>query len=459
MNVSRYITGVLIISSALTACDNSDNIGTSIIQDEVTIVVDSSFTVTGQSISNKRVQSRTITQLLGSLEAENYGTLTSDFVTQFMPASKIDTTDVNTSNIDSLKLMFSIARNGFVGDSLVPMGLEVYRLNRQLPSPIYSDFNPADYYSPDSKLATKIYNCNSLGIPDSLKTYGYHNIEVKMPLTLARELFDLYKTNPDNYLLPSEFAKAFPGIYVKNSFGSGRVVRIGATLMSMYYHIDTKNDSGRDTTYKYIGNYYAVSPEIITNNNISYQLSDDLTARVKTGENILVAPAGLDVQLEFPAREIIDSYRNASGALSVVNTLTFSIPAEEIQNKYNITPPAYLLMVLTDKKDEFFAKNEITDNKTSFYATYNSATRSYYFSDMRDYILEMLKKDEITPDDYTFTLTPVNVITESSSSSYYYQGTTYINSIVPYVETPVMIKLNLDKAKIILTYSKQTINF
>lgn len=459
MKLYRYSIAAITACSLLQACDNSDNIGTSIIQDEVSIIVDSSFTITGKSINNERVQSRTITQLLGSIDAGEYGKLSSDFVTQFMPASRIDTTDVTVNNIDSLKLIFSMTRNGFVGDSLVPMGLEVYRLNRQLPSPIYSDFDPTDYYSESDRLSSEIYNCNYLGQSDSVQALTYRDIEVKLPLSLAKELFTLYKENPDNYVIPTEFAKSFPGIYVKNTFGSGRVIRISATLMSMFYHIDTQNDEGRDTTYNYIGNYYAVSPEIITNNNISYQLSNSLSQRTAAGENIIVAPAGLDVELTFPAIDIIDRYKDSSGALSLINTLSFTLPAEEIENKYGITPPQNLLMVLSNKKDEFFAKNEITDNKYSFYATYNSATKSYAFSDMRNYLIDLLKKEDLKPEDYTFTITPVNVITESSGSSYYYQGTTYISSIVPYVETPVMIKLNLDKAKIILTYSKQTVNF
>ena len=174
-------------------------------------------------------------------------------------------------------------------------------------------------------------------------------------------------------------------------------------------------------------------------------------------EAVIVAPAGMDVQITFPAREIIESYNNNKGNISVINALSFEIPAEEITNSNGITPPPYLLLVQSSKKDEFFENGDITDDKASFYATYDATNKKYIFSEMRQYLIDLLKKESITDDDVTFTLTPVSLSTESSGSNYYYSSTTYINDITPYVEAPAMVKLNLDKAKIKFTYSKQTI--
>jgi hypothetical protein len=84
---------------------------------------------------------------------------------------------------------------------------------------------------------------------------------------------------------------------------------------------------------------------------------------------------------------------------------------------------------------------------------------------MRSYLLSLIKQEEIKDEDVEFTLTPIGLITESSSSnnSYYYgyyssgSTTTTVNGITPYVVAPKMAKLNLDKAKVIFTFSKQTI--
>ena len=75
---------------------------------------------------------------------------------------------------------------------------------------------------------------------------------------------------------------------------------------------------------------------------------------------------------------------------------------------------------------------------------------------MRSYIINMTKKEKITTDDTEFLIIPVSVNSEGTS---YYSSSVYLTDIVPYIETPVMAKLLLDKAKIKLTYSKQTIIF
>ena len=67
---------------------------------------------------------------------------------------------------------------------------------------------------------------------------------------------------------------------------------------------------------------------------------------------------------------------------------------------------------------------------------------------------EIRKKEEITSEDCEFVIVPVSVNTETISTS-----SVYLKDIVPYVETPVMVKLLLDEAKIKFTYSSQTIIF
>lgn len=448
------------IAFALASCDNSDDIGSSIIADNIEIVTTSDFKLSGHTVKNQKVQSRTTVQLLGSFNAGEYGNFYSDFVTQFMPAAKIETEGVI---VDGLTLRMSVPRStGYVGDTIIPMGLEVFELTKQLQYPIYSNFGDevADYYDASKPIASKIYNFNTAGCKDSLKALSYIDIPVEMPRELAQRLFDIYIESPDNYLLPERFAQKFPGIYVKSTYGDGRVVKIGATIMMLNYHIDTKNDEGRDTTYYYTGNYYGVSPEIITNNNIRYEMSQELDNRFQDGQNMLVAPIGLDMEVEFPINDILDSYIAGAGKLAVVNSLKLTLPIEEIENDYNITPPPYVLMVRTDKKDEFFAKNQITDNINSFLGTYNSSKKQYEFPDMRSYLIGHIADGQAKPEEYMFTITPVTVNVESnSSSSYYYYGstTTTVSSIVPYVETPVMAKILLDDAKITLSYSKQTL--
>ena len=444
-------------ASLMIGCNESSNIGNSLADEDLSIVVDSNFTVTGRTVANPTVASRTISQLIGALEAPGYGNITSDFVAQFMPSLTIDTVGVRASDIDSVKLFMQMQRGDFTGDSLVPMGLEVYPLTRDLPYPIYSDFDPSGYYDAANPLASIVYTASSKDEPDSIKELSAIVLSQKLPLQLGRDIFNAYMANPAIFANPSQFAeKVFKGIYVKSTYGAGRISDFTTTSIRYYYHKEEYNeDSARYETVRYVGDYLAVAPEVIVNNNIRYQQAPELAQMVAAGENLIVAPTGMEVEFRFPAPEIIASFDRYGKDLRVLNTLTFSIPADSIANDFQIGPPPYVLMVLKNKKEEFFADNSINDNLTSFYASYDSTNDCYNFNSMRAYILDLIDKGEITEDDYTFSLVPVQVNMELSAGSSAYNPTYVVSSIVPYVSKPVMTKISLDKAKIKLTFSAQ----
>ena len=145
----KHLFYVILAASMLLglyACTD-ETIGVSITDSVSSIIEDSSFVITGHSVRNDRVQMRTSTKMLGSLQADGFGKLYAEAVTSWMPAIAIDTTGVSAELIDSCRLKLRMPyRSGFTGDSLAPMRLNVYRLNRSLPSPIYSDFDPTGYY-------------------------------------------------------------------------------------------------------------------------------------------------------------------------------------------------------------------------------------------------------------------------------------------------------------------------
>lgn len=451
---SLIIAGVIPLLTWLYSCDNVSQIGSSIVEDQIAVTIDSSFQVSGHSVPIEKVQSRTISQLFGRIDASGYGRLSSDVVTQFMPATPLDTNTIKVENIDSMLLVMSVTKGEYMGDSIVPLGLDIYRLDRQLPSPIYSNFDPEDYYSKDNLMASVMYNIsnNSIG---KVNSDGHTEITVKLPLDFAKSLYLQYLANPSSFSSPTAFAQVFPGLYIKNSFGSGRLTRVTNTQMKLHYHYDTKNETtGKDTVVTSVGSYFAVTPEIICNNNVSYRISPEIQARVDNGENIIVGPAGMEVNMRFPAPEIISKYNSDNNPVKVFNTLTFSVPAEAIENEFGIAEPTYLLMILTKDKDAFFAENKLPDNVTSFYAEYNSTSKRYYFGEMREFILDLMKKDNISEEDYTFSILPVSAIFEELQS-----GTSVLTLMMPYMSAPVMCKLNLDEAFIRLAFSTQSVNY
>jgi len=58
-------TVATLMASSMIGCNESSVIGESIVQDNVEVVIDSAFSVTGHTAENGAVLSRTITQLIG----------------------------------------------------------------------------------------------------------------------------------------------------------------------------------------------------------------------------------------------------------------------------------------------------------------------------------------------------------------------------------------------------------
>ena len=77
MNFTRIFAAAFGCAIILSACDDdkSTTVGSSLVTSPVKIVVDSTFQLTGRSIRNQDIQSRTIQQLLGVIDAKEYGKL------------------------------------------------------------------------------------------------------------------------------------------------------------------------------------------------------------------------------------------------------------------------------------------------------------------------------------------------------------------------------------------------
>lgn len=442
------------------ACEESaSHIGNSIIGQNAEIVIDSSFTVTGHTVALDSIIPKTTQQLIGSVNIPAYGNITSDIVAQFLPTVALDTINYSADNIDSLVLTLRYVSGSFIGDSLVPMGLEVYPLTKQLPTDISSKFNPEGYYSP-TPIGSQIYNASLAGSSATMIASN-RDINVKLPVQLGKDLFNAFVENPDNYANGRVFAEnVFPGLYIKNNYGSGRITILSICSMVMHMHKEYIPDGKEELdTISASHLYYLVTPEVINNNNISYKMSQTLADLIEQGHSLMVAPTGAEVEFEFPATDIITSYREATkDGISVINSLSFELPVDTIANGLGVNPPPYVLMVLKKDKEQFFAENKLADNITSFYAIYDATKQVYSFPQLRSFLTQLIDKDEITEEDYTFSLVPAQVNFENLANSGYLSSSTVQteSEILPYLVSPAMADVRFDKAKIIFTYSLQT---
>lgn len=467
MKKAFHLLLCLLLAGGIFSCTD-DTIGTSIADTKLEIIADSSFTVSGKSERNEKIFTRTMTQLLGSIKAKNFGELRSDFVCQFLPSNALDTAGITADMIDSVRLIMRIPIGGLVGDSTMPMRVNVYELNKLLPTQINSSFSPEGYYNEKDLLCSGSY-ISTIGSSPNLKEESmnkayYRTIVMTLPKELAVNMFKEYKENPATFKSTAAFNEFFKGIYATNSYGSGRIMKINKTFMLVNYRYKTTTDEGNDTILCDSTSYATAAPEVITNNNITLNIDENIINRVSAGEAIVQAPIGYDVKINFPVGDIINAYEESIGNtninLGIVNSLYFELPVEEIENDYSITPPPYLLLIKSSDKDNFFAKNKIADNDKTFYAAYDAANKCYTFGNMRNYIIDALNGKVDIADAESMTIVPVDVYSETNSDNYYYTGTTTttITAITQAVSGPMIGKLKFDEAKIKFVFTKQANN-
>ena len=466
-----------IILFAIQSCTES-GFGSSLIPTRTQVVSDSSFKISGRTVENNTLPARTLTQLLGTINADNYGTLTADFVSQMMPAWPIDTNYIDENGIDSCCFMLRLPIGGYTGDSVTPMRATVYRLTKPLPRPIDSSFDPTGYYDSASPLGSTSYTATALqsdSLADALdKTdYQYREIKVNVDRSVAVEIFRKFKEDPEIFRDPATFQEFFPGIYATTTFGNGRVVNIYDTEFKVYCRREF-HDADLDTTIYVDRSYMASTEEVLSNNNVRLDISESVRQMVADGDAIIQTPAAYDVELNLPVQEILDRFKNDTDAQTVFNSVSLEIPAVELVNSRSIAPPEYLLLIPADRKNKFLSETNVPDNVTSFYAQYDATNGCYTFSEMRQYFLKLLdeKGGIAEPEDCLFSLTPIDVLFDESSSStgynytnyYYYLYYGYFPSssssasspieVLPAMERPSIVKLDLENANLRLYYSR-----
>lgn len=472
------IAGIAAI--ALSSCqDDVSTLGSSLTQGEVSIMIDSLQTsVPAECVYENNFDSRSLTKLIGRINVPEYGKLDCSFVSQLMSATALSIPDsIPASDVDSMRLILSVPRGELTGDSLTPQQLRVYKLERQLPADISSDFSADGYYSPASLLGTKSYTISNLSLPDTVYNKdSYIRIRVKMPDSMASEVFGKYRSQPEIFQWPASFNSYFPGIYVTQNFGNGCVANVSKADMYIYWHynesvyekIKEAENENEEDEYGYVNHIrrdsvcvFASQPEVLSSNMIHYQAAQSLKNAVASGDIILTTPGGYYANIHFPVADMISKFNESStSGMSVVSGLSFQIPANTVKNDYGIGVAPYLLMVPKSQKEEFFAKNKVPDGVTSFYAAYDSENGCYKFSAMREYFLKVYEKfekgEQIEEEDTEFSLIPVNITLESVTN--YTTTTVYVTRCAPYLAKPTMTHLHTDKSRIIFTYSSQQID-
>lgn len=444
-----YIT-LLSIIALLYSCDDSlKNIGFTIQpdNDRITVGTDSLFinakTVSVDSLLPEGMFAKTKNPVLGEYKDPLFGTIRSDFVGEFYypEGSKFP----KNSTIDSVKV--AVFYNSWKGDSLAPIGLSVYEINKALPGgSYYTNFNPIEYVDIDTPIGRSVFSPANIEVPKAERDEVdyYHRAFVELPNSLGERIYNLSETI-DN-LDTDSFKEHFRGVYLTTDFGSGAIITVDHTYLYIYYnYLDEKGSSTEQDTIRTASMILNTTPEVIQINRI--QNKNDKLLEENDEYAYIKSPAGVFTEVKFPLTEKADKLNNQ--ALNLAKFRVTALPDEDANLRYKLTPSPYLLLVPKDEMKEFFEERKVPDNITSFYAKLDETTYTYDFGNLAAMINHYKEKSDGKVTDLNYLLVPIDVKTSYISNQT--QITAVFNQMTPTATTLLKSK---SKMKMDLVFSK-----
>ena len=439
MKILRLFTALAIAALTFAACDETtDNIGSSITNDVDRISIqDSVYNVITESYVPDSVLSRSNSGLIGKVkdpETGNY--VTGDYMTQFgvLPSFDVDTLEyirnANNGKLESDSCYLLVSYTSTYGDSIAPMKVAAYEMSKPMTEAqeYYSNYDAFEHgwVSEDNYHSTATYNlCNATDTK-------YFKIYLNKPYTkdgktyknYGTYILQTYEAHPEYFKTNYRFLhNVCPGFYIKNVGGVGNVANIWNTEIQFYWtrHKTVKASDGvTDSTAISIGyNRFDGTEEVLQLNKITNDTESLHQMAAEENCTYLKSPAGIFTLATLPVEEIMKGHEK-----DTLNTATITFPRinnEDADNKYQFDTPSTILMVQADSLKSFFEEAKITDNRTTYVASYNSSStgvkNAYTFSNIANLISAMYKLKGKSDNWNKVALIPVTLTTTTQNSS------------------------------------------
>lgn len=354
------------------------------------------------------VFSRTSNAYLGKFTDPDFGTYTTDFITQINCTEGFEFPETMQKIVSTtLELSYS----SFFGDSLAPMRVRVDMLNRAIDdtgedlSLYYTSYDPEKYYNKaEEPLAEQDYAVRDNSWTDeeidSIKSAnGYYPPLVidldtirkaKGEETFSAFLQRKYQEDKNNFKDSYSFIhNVLPGFYVHNTSGEGSVLYIGAIWLRMKVSYLVKSSSGKDST-AFTSIPFAATNEVYMSTRLSNSGDNLERLAAETHNTYLKTPAGLCTEVKLPLNEMYEALGNDTlNSVSMSFTKYKNISDNSAKNPYKMGTPQNLLLIRKSEVKDFFEQKKNYDSKTSFLGTYSSTTNSYSFSQVNRLISQI----------------------------------------------------------------------
>lgn len=474
-----------LIALAIASCDDDIKLVGPTIQppsDNIPTYVDS-FQVTAKTVYIDSLYAKTSQALLGQMEDPLFGTMKAGYLCQFYCKDNFQFKHQPINGkIDSInfKLVYNDITSGapgWVGDSLAPQQVEVYKITTPLKEDFYTNMNPADYCDMSQLMGKKVFTAVDKSVPDSVRfeyisDYGYMftpNVTIDFPKEFGQEIYENTINSPELFRNQETFNEYFPGLYVTTGQGSGCILKVGGSGMYIYYKYHetlTASDGSDSIVVRQTAEVFQVTPEIIQLSHVENGEMDKLMDPTNTRLSYLKSPAGIYTELTIPIKEIAEKI----GTQRVITNLPFSIEyLPQDQWKYALTPPSYVALIPSDSLQAFFKEGRINNNVTTFVSDNGYKANTDYYGNVLSYsplyyynfnnISTLLAHQlETAPDkDIKMLVVPVSLVQTSQGSGYYQQTiTTRIDNYfepsgVKLLTTPDALKIGVRSADVSAT--------
>jgi len=430
---------------AISSCDeDTKTMGYSLTSDaDRFVLVPDTFKIEStQSIKADSVLARSSYCYLGSIKDPETGAyINSDFTTQFtvlereasaLFANKQDVTSVDESGEPvATSCRLTILINSYVGDSLAAMKLRVEELDKPIEENklYYSNFNPeaSGYIRTDGLKQAKNYSMVDMTLSDSAryvrqKNNYYTYINVPLNKSYKAKNGVTYK-NYGTYLMrtfyehPEYFKNSItfiknvcPGFYIRNVDGQG----VMAEVLNVQLIVDYKFKTG-DKEYTGTKTFFGTE-EVMQTTHISNDKGkiDSLVNKVKDC-TYLKTPAGIFTEVTLPVEQIKQNHANDSLLSAKVMFQRMADANKKTEDLLN--DATELLMIERDSLYAFFEKSNVTNNRTSFLATYSATQNTYAYNNISGLINHMwANRDKGSKNWNKVVLIPVKTSSVSTSS-------------------------------------------
>lgn len=270
--------------------------------------------------------------------------------------------------------------SGFFGDSTNTIKIEAFPLNRMIDASTvyYPDLDPSQFCDlsakPISSVTVSALNYQNSDSIRSTSTY-YPSIKLPLPDTLAQRILETYY-QPDGQ---KKFADAtafmnniLKGFYIRCTQGDGTVLYIDRTVLEVNFkYIDFDDDEPymESLMAEFPGNSEVLQLNCFKWTGLDTQLNDNSCTWIRS-------PFGILTEITLP----IDSMKTPGSVLNATQLCISS--ANTPSNRYKPSVPSNIVLVRKELMQDFFKKNNVTDDTESFAASYSTKYGTYTFNNI-----------------------------------------------------------------------------